>query len=223
MSIESKIFERYTVDKAKLTKYGFIKNKDIYSFEKVFYEGKFKAVINISPDCVSGTVFDLENNDEFLPLKVENHQGAFTGEIRAEYEKILTGIRDNCFSANYFIFPQSNRITSQIYKKYGNPPEFLWEKYSGSAIFRNPDSKKWYGLIADIDKSKLEKDKKGRVEILNIKLDEEEIQTLLKQKGFYPAYHMNKKTWITITLDDTLTDKQIMKLIDESHGYTIKK
>ena len=45
-----------------------------------------------------------------------------------------------------------------VREKFGDELEFLWEKYSGFGVFRNPDSKKWYGLIADIDKSKLEKD-----------------------------------------------------------------
>ena len=65
--------------------------------------------------------------------------------------------------------------------------------------------------------SKLD-DKSGEVEIINIKLDEETIQKLVKQKGFYKAYHMNKKSWITIVLNDTLDDSMIKKLIDESYN-----
>ena len=87
-------------------------------------------------------------------------------------------------------------------------------------MFRNPCSKKWYGLISNIDKSKIDKKSKGEVEILNIKLDKDEIQDLLKQKGFYPAYHMNKQSWITIILDETLCDKKIMALIEKSHNFS---
>ena len=58
------------------------------------------------------------------------------------------------------------------------------------------------------------------VEIINVKLNEEKIKKLLKQKGFYQAYHMNKKNWISIILDNTLSDDEIMTYIEESHRFT---
>ena len=64
---------------------------------------------------------------------------------------------------------------------------------------------------------------KGKVDVLNIKLDPNEIIELLKTKGFYKAYHMNKKYWISIILDDTIKDNTIFELINESYLYTIKK
>lgn len=72
----------------------------------------------------------------------------------------------------------------------------------------------------NIDKSKIDKASAGEVEVINIKLDEKEIPILLNKKGFYPSYHMNKKNWITIILDDTLSDDEIMKYINISHSYT---
>ena len=55
---------------------------------------------------------------------------------------------------------------------------------------------------------------------MNIKLLPEKITELLKRKGFYPAYHMNKKNWITIILDETLEDEEIMGYIRKSHQFT---
>ena len=40
----------------------------------------------------------------------------------------------------------------------------------------------------------------------------------LKKEGFYKAYHMNKKSWISIILNDTLNNKEIYELIDESYN-----
>ncbi len=71
----------------------------------------------------------------------------------------------------------------------------------------------------NININKIDKGNK-EVEILNVKLDEKEISTLLSQKGFYKAYHMNKKNWLTILLDDTIEDIKIMKLIEKSHRFT---
>ena len=55
------------------------------------------------------------------------------------------------------------------------------------------------------------------IEIIDLKLVENRVEELLQQKGFYKAYHMNKKSWIAIILDDTLKDEEIIKIVDESY------
>lgn len=223
MTIEDTIFKKYTPDFKKLIKYGFNKNKTQYIYEKIFKNNQFKAVIEIKlPGEISGTVYDLENNDEYLPLKVKSQQGPFVSEVREEYKKILIDLRDKCFSQNYFISNQANRITNAIIKNYGSNPNFMWEKFSDYGVFKNADNNKWYGIIMNIDYSKLGKNNKKPVEVINIKLDKDEIQELLKKDGFYPAWHMNKKYWITVTLDETLPDEIIMGLVNESYSYTVK-
>lgn len=42
------------------------------------------------------------------------------------------------------------------------------------------------------------------------------------KKRACPAYHMNKKNWISILLNDTVQDKVPFDLLDESHNFTIK-
>lgn len=226
MNLESKTFQRYSPDFGKLEKYGFIKENNSFKLEKIFKDDLFKAVIVINSDeQISGTVYDLENDDEFLPLKVEgiNAQGAFVGEIRGAYEKILEDIKEKCFIKKYYIYPQSNRIANLVIEKYGNAPEFLWEKTPGTGVFRNPESKKWYLAISDVDRSKVQAGKKGSVEIALIKLSPEHVTQIITQEHFYPGWHMNKKYWITVILDETVSDDKIMKLIEESYSFTVKK
>lgn len=214
MSIESNIFKRYAPDWKRCKK----------EYIAYFLDNSFKAVIKISDSGkVSGIVYDMENNDEFLPLRVESQEGSFVGKVREEYEKILIRIRDEYFIKDYFIYPQSNRITRAIIEKYSNEPEFLWEKFDGSGIFRNNESKKWYAAILEVEGSKIKKDKKGIIEVLDIKLNPDEIQELLIKQHFYPAYHMNKKSWITIILDDSLSDKKVMELVDKSYQLSFNK
>ena len=226
MDIENKIFQRYSPDFDKLEEYGFVKENGSYKLEKLFKGDLFKAVIVINSNGqITGIVYDIENDDEFLPLRVEglNGHGAFVGEIREAYANILKNIREKCFIKKYYIYPQSNRITNLVIKKYGNEPEFLWKTTPGSGIFRNPDSKKWYLAILDVDRSKIQKNTKGLVEIALIKLTPDNVAQIIKQEHFYPGWHMNKKYWITVILDDTVDDDKIMQLIEESHSFTIKK
>ena len=218
------IFIKFTPNFDKLLEYGFKKNKKDYSIQKIFMNNSFKAVITVSGSGkVSGTVYDLENDEEFLPLRIENQEGAFIGEVKSAYINILTDIREKCFTENYFASKQGNRITNLIYQKYKDKPLFLWDDSPDAGVFKNPESLKWYGIIMYIKRTSLGEPSEEMVEVMNVKLDKDKIPELHKRKGFYPAYHMNKKYWITMTFDETLSDEEIMKLIDESHSYTLKK
>lgn len=224
MTLEDKIFQRYSPNFDKLKEYGFVKDNNSFKLEKLFKDDLFKAVIVINSDKqITGTVYDLEGNDEFLPLRLENQQGSFVGEVREEYVKILEDIREKCFTRKYYISPQANRITNLVIKKYGNEPEFLWKTTPGTGVFRNSDSKKWYLAILDVDRSKIQENKKGTVEIALIKLSPDNVVKIIKEEHFYPGWHMNKKYWISVILDEMVNDDKIMKLIEESYGFTIKK
>ena len=223
MLIEEKIFKKYKPDRKKLEKYGFKRIKGGFEIEILFENDNFKAIITVQDDNVTGKVFEIETEDEYLPLRVISQQGEYVGKIRESYENVLIKIRDNCFLKDYFVLEQSNRITNKIAEIYGTEPEFLWEKYDDTGIFRNKKTDKWFGIIMDIDKSKIEKSSKGFIEVTNVKLSAKTLEKTLKFKGFYPAYHMNKKYWITFTLDDTINDDKIMELIEESYMLVDKK
>ena len=96
----------------------------------------------------------------------------------------------------------------------------MWDDEINAAL-RHNDTKKWFGIIMYVGKDKVDKlNDKTKVEVINIKLDEDIIKDLLKKDGFYPAYHMGKKYWISIILDDTLDDKYLFKLINDSYNLT---
>lgn len=218
--METEIFKGTMVDFKKLEKYGFVRDKNIYIYSKIFMDS-FKAHIHIDQKgIVSGTIFDLSAEEEYTNFRLVEPVGSFVNKVREEYKNILLDIRKNCFEKLYFTTNQANRITQSIIDLYHNEPEFPWEKSPGHGIFRNPDNEKWYALIMRIDKSKIEENSRGEVEVINVKLDPLKILDLVKEKGFYPSYHMNKKNWVTILLDGTVEDEKIMECIKESHGYT---
>lgn len=224
MSIESDVFLRFSVDTEKLLKYGFCKKGGKFLYKKIFMNGEFKTVIEISKSGdITGMVYDLENNEEYLPLRYEYQEGAFVGKVREAYVEILTDIKNYCCVENYFISEQGNRIAGLIKEKYGDNPLFLWDDTPSAGVFKNPETAKWYGIVMYISRIKLGELSEEMVEVMNLKLNTAEIENLHKKDGFYPAYHMNKKYWITITLDGTISDSEIMQYIEESHSYTVKK
>ena len=95
--------------------------------------------------------------------------------------------------------------------------EFVWEKSRKTAVVRRKYSKKWYVLILTLSKRKLNLDSDEAVEIINLHNSPEEIEKLIDNKTYFPAYHMNKKHWCTICLDGTVELEKIYKLIDISY------
>lgn len=217
MNIEKEIFKRTTIDFQKLEDYGFKKENNVFKYSKVFMNS-FRADLIVNEfGILTGSIYDIHINDEYINYRIESQNGEFVNKVRYEYKKILEDIKMNCTNKLYFINDQTNRITNKIIEKYHDEPEFAWEKSLGFGIFRNQDNNKWYALIMNIDKSKIAKNNSGEVEVVNLKLDPNMIIELLKKDGYYPAYHMNKKYWITVILDDTLSDNEIMELIIKSH------
>lgn len=220
MNIENEIFKKSTIVYDKLISYGFNKLDKKYTISKKILNDSFRVDVEIwNNGVVRGKIIDLSFNEEYTNYRIENQTGEFSNKIRKEFEDILLDIKKNCTTTNYFITSQANRIANLIIKKYNDTPEFAWSKFPGYGIFRNSNNDKWYGLIMNINKSKIDSGNE-EVEILNVKLDEEKIKVLLSRKGFYKAYHMNKDNWITILLDDTIQDEEIMNYIEESHKFT---
>lgn len=54
------------------------------------------------------------------------------------------------------------------------------------------------------------------VEIVNLKVDGREIAEPLSQSGIFPAYHMSKKSWVSVLLNDTVEDQAILALLEKS-------
>ena len=222
--LETEVFKKRSLNKDKLIPYGFIKDDSIYKYSKNIMDNIFKVDITIdSNDKFIGKVYDLDTNSEYTNFRLENVKGDFINKVKDEYLKIIKDIANNCYIEEHFIYKQSNRIANLIQEKYNVSPEFLWDKFPNYAVFRNKDTDKWFGIIMNIDKSKIIPNSSSKeIEILNIKVDDL-VEVLLKGKGIYPSYHLSKKSWITIILDDILTDNEVIKFIDISYGLSNRK
>jgi predicted DNA-binding protein (MmcQ/YjbR family) len=110
------------------------------------------------------------------------------------------------------------KIIKYIQKKYGAKPEYLWKRYPGYAVYRHEDNRKWFALTANIMSDMIGAPGAEEIEVVNVKIDDLMLRDiLLQQEGYYPGYHMNKKCWVSIILDDTLSDEEIRGRIADSH------
>ena len=222
MTIEEEIFKKTKINFNKLLKYGFIEENSLYKYSKNIMNNAFRIDIEINASgTVKGKVYDISFKDEYTNFRIEENIGSFACQVKEEFIDLLKNIKNNCFTNEDFLYEQSNRIVKFIKEKYNDDPNFEWEKFPGYATFRNSDNKKWYAIIMNVTKDKLGEKSNEEVEIINIKLEPKEIEKLLKIEGFYQAYHMNKKNWLSVILNDTISDEKIMNLIEKSYSYTI--
>ena len=215
------IFKSYQFNKEKANAYGFVENGEIWTYSCQILQGDFIMTVSITPDNVSFQVFDKETGDLYPQVHMESMRGSFVGSVREACLEILHQIRKACFDVQDFICPQTKRIMAQVQEKYGNQLEYLWEKSPDTAVLRHEGNQKWYAVLMRIPWDKLEKVREGQVEAVNLKHDQ--VADLLLQKGIYPAFHMNKRYWISLALDETLSDNDVLDLLEISWNLTLKK
>ena len=215
------IFKSYQFNQEKARAYGFVKNGEVWTNSCQILEGDFVMVLSITADNVRFQVFDQEMGDLYPQVHMESMTGSFVASVREACLEILYQIRKACFEVQDFICPQTKRIMAQVQEKYGNQLEYLWEKSPDTAVLRHEGNKKWYAVLMKISWDKLEKGREGLVEAVNLKHDQ--VVDLLSQKGIYPAFHMNKRYWLSLALDDSLQDEEVLELIERSWNLTVKK
>ena len=114
-------------------------------------------------------------------------------------------------------------VESFVKNEYATEPEFLWEGDKITAVFRHANHKKWFGILMRISSRKLGLNSDELVNVINVKLDPDFIQVLLRDKAdqLFPAYHMNKKHWLTIILNQHTDAELVQALIHDSFANTL--
>lgn len=214
------MFEDKKVNFSKLIHFGFIFINQKYIYEKILHKSKFKLRVTVTNDGkVIAKIIDPKLNEEYILHKVNDATGNFVDNVRYEYEQTLKKISDECF--DIFISEQAQKLISYIDEKYHDCLEFLWSKFPRDAIWRRKDNRKWYALLLAISKHKLGIDSDEIVEIIDFRVQPQKLQSLLDNKIFFPGYHMNKKHWCTIILNNSVPTEKIYEFIAQSRLLAI--
>lgn len=109
-----------------------------------------------------------------------------------------------------------------IAEEYDVEPEYLWADDNVTAVFRHSNNRKWFGVLMKIPIEKLGLKAAGDIDILDIKLEPEMVSEMVASHNnqIFPAYHMNKKHWVTIALNENIDSSLIKALLNESFRLT---
>ncbi len=215
--IEKELFSHYSIDEKKLMAYGFEPQGHTLVYTQDLAAENFRIIITYDR-ALSGKIIDLAFGEEYVNFRMDSATG-YSAEIRNKFEALLLDIRDKCCKNQFFQSEQARRINEFIYETYDVMPEFLWPNIPSYAAFRKKQGGKWFAVIGSVPRCKVDPASRSAqdVEVINVKVDKDQISALLAQDGIYPAFHMNKKCWVSIILDDTLADTDIQRMVGESH------
>lgn len=118
---------------------------------------------------------------------------------------------------------QLKAVFEYISEKFGVKNEKVFENYPDHAIFSHEKNQKWFCLLLKVDYKKLGLEKDGETFILNLKCRPDLASLLRDDERIFPAYHMNKKHWISVNLSSDILDEAVFDLIDESYELTKSK
>ena len=207
----NEIFDKNIFNSKLAIAYGFSKIGNYYVLQSDIDVENFNVIVKIGKDSFEVNVIELPFNEEYILFNVLDSKGKFVSKIRKKVNELIEDIVNCCFKS----LDYRKLLLDYVKEKYGTIPEEPWED-NNHATIKTSNSKKWYGIFMSIPYKTLGLEKSGKIDVLNVKLNPDLIENLIDKKHFFPAYHMNKKYWITILLDSDTDLNLVKSLIDES-------
>ena len=212
------LLEQYDIDCKRAIEYGFSRTEAGLELKKELPGVGLYAVFVIAGKSFEVNVFDADTDEEYLPFNVLDNITGFVTGIREQVEDLVQEIKEKCLlNSNMKL-----RLMEYCERKFGTEPEAPWEDSPDAYTFKTAKRNKWYALFMTIPYKSLGLVAKGALDVVNIKLPPEKVLDLIDRVHFYPAYHMNKKHWITIVLNKEVDEPLVQQLLEESYGLVEK-
>lgn len=211
---KSYLLKEYTPNYEKLLAYGFKYNSTGYELQKTLLDTNFYFKIRISNHTFTIDVYDIFTDEQYILFNIQDSIGSYVGKIRAEANALITKILDACFRRTDI----KKDITAYINSTFDVKPTHPFTRYPNYYTFKTKENDKWFALIIDVPAEKLKLGQKELISIINLKASPERIQCLVNNTTILPAYHMHKKSWVTIVLNKNTNIQQLQNLIAESYA-----
>lgn len=209
------IYDKFNLIENNLITYGFEKINDTYVINKNIMNDTMYVTFKIKTNLINVDVYDSFDNELYLPFNIANVKGKFVNDVKDEVAIHLNDILKNCFQE----VDVKQKLNEYIENKYNIKPTYIFEKERYAYKINN----KWFGFVMKVKYQYLGLEKEGTIDILNVKLDENEIKEIIDNKYFFKAYHMNKKYWLTIMLSASTPFEKIIEFIDKSYQIINKR
>ena len=206
---------------SKLIAFGFEfdSQTSTYLYKSKASDFNFEFRILIKDGEYSTKVYDLDSECEYLLHKSHQAQGEFVGRVREYLSNLENKIIKQCALDPMFNTLQATKIIERVQEKYHVKAEFLFGEDEPTAVFRKvvKEKPKWFAFISRCNRKTVTGTGEGKIEILNLRLEASDVDTLITHEHIHRGYHMNKKYWLTIELDTSVDTDMIYALLDKSY------
>lgn len=208
---------------------GFVQTQCIWRASKRLSDSDFEARLTISTAnllksqetlvlSVESDIMDSVMNEPFLPYSQVESQGGFVTGLVHEVECWINDVFHSAQLPQDFYLHEIQRYIALHYSVLGRNPFTRVEQAIG---FYTPIQQKWFALMMPIDATKLSATLTGTVWIINLKLNDEK-DDIIDFKQVFPAYHMNKKYWVSYVLNNQCDMDLVKRLINTSFNNVEK-
>lgn len=217
----SYIFRSAKIKKESLETAGFTTTDgNTFSMNQTVSNGTFNADITLSLSEQSLTVhlFDSATGEKYALFDMPNSHGAFVASLREEVQQLIDEIKSKCFETSDL----KDDYIAWIKTQFGAEPDYPWpDDAPWSFVFRCPNEK-WFALVMRIKYRQLGLTSDEEVWVVNMKACQDKIPNLIDKKSIFPAWHMNKKHWITVLLTAATDFNKLCELTQKSWELVTK-
>ena len=110
-------------------------------------------------------------------------------------------------------------------KRWGIEPDCPFADYPEAAVLRHQDTGKWFAIVMPVKAEKFGlpiQERNAELDVVNLKCQPPLVTLLLEKEGVFPAYHMNRRHWVSILLGGAFPEEEILELLELSFRLTEK-
>jgi len=216
----SYIFRSAKIKIDSLKAAGFSKNDDSsYFLRRPVSNGDFYADFALSPASQSLVVqlFDSSTGEKYPLFDMPRSQGAFVASLREEVQKLVDKLKSSCFE----VHDLKEQYLAWLLSRFSASPDFPWPDTPDYCVFRGPNEK-WFALVMKVKYRQLGLTGEEEVWVVNMKAPSDKIPEFIDKASVFPAWHMNKKHWITVLLTAATDFEKLCQLTEISYELVNK-
>lgn len=193
-----------------LLSFGFVLEDGAFLYSTQVLDGAFLLRVRIQDKDVETSLLETETGEPYELYRIDNAHGEYVGAVREAVKDVLLDIKRRCYPTSWTMREQPSKILAYLKETYNEEPDYPWQDEFG--VLRRKDNQKWYALFMPLPVSKVGIQEERNEVIMNIRHDGQAVD----HRIFYPAYHMTKKTWVSMVLDGSVPLEEILGFIEES-------
>ena len=137
--------------------------------------------------------------------------------------KVSTTVTDPAFGEPYTLHLTDEAVgafVGRVREEYVLALQEIADKATVLDVFRTTD--KWYAVFMRIPGTKIGLASPELIEIIDLRVGDEDLAGLVDRRIFFPGWHMNKRTWYTILFDRGLDFEELCARLARSRRLALR-